>query len=263
MSGSGDSGFGRWSMVSASVDLWMHHLDRQSDLASDLRLLSDDERKRADRFVADRDRDRFICARAWMRRVLAGYARCGPAELVFDYGEFGKPALASRHGRAPFFSLSHTGDLASLAVSPDLPVGVDIEAARPIRENVAPWFFSPLENAMLDAMPAHQQRSGFYRCWTRKEALVKADGRGLSMPLDSFDVTLDRDDEARLLRLDGDPQAHARWRLLPFLPANGVAGAVAVLAQGAFVRLRRRHGDHCFDLARGSRRASEGVGAAV
>ena len=89
-------------------------------------------------------------------------------------------------------------------------------------------------------MPAAAYLDGFYRCWTRKEAFVKAHGRGLSLPLDSFDVTLDGSGEPRLERLEGDPDAPANWRILELATPVNFAGAVVASTKGHPVSLRYR-----------------------
>ena len=163
-----------------------------------------------------------------MREVLATYTGQSPAHLRFDYGASGKPSLADDLGVRPHFNLSHTVDLAALAITVDHPLGVDIERVRPLKEDIAGRFFSPAEVAALGALPVDARETAFYRCWTRKEAFVKATGHGLGFPLDSFDVTLTADAPA-ILRIAGQsPQQVALWRLLHFDAAPGVVGAIAL-----------------------------------
>jgi 4'-phosphopantetheinyl transferase len=151
-------------------------------------LLAIDERERADRFHFARDRDRFIAARAALRRVLGGYLGRAPAELEFAYSAHGKPSIG---GLA--FNVSHSNELALIAVTRGREVGVDIEWHRPDVDipSVARSSFSAIELQALFALPTAEQFAAFYRIWARKESYIKARGEGLSLPLDGFDVLTD------------------------------------------------------------------------
>lgn len=221
------------------VELWVWSLD--VDAAERGRLfahLSEDEVARALRFVFDRDRHRYIVARGRMREILAGVLGTTAAALRFSYSSHGKPSLLA--ASAPLhFNLSHSQGLAALGVSRTRELGVDVEHERPLKEEIAKRFFSRREVETLRALPEAEQLSAFYRCWTRKEAVVKAIGEGLSRPLDSFDVTLDAD-AARLLRMDGEVDGPQVWQLAHFAPAAEFAGAVACRTGGGALVVRRR-----------------------
>ncbi len=188
--------------------------------------LSEEERARAARFVFERDQQRFAVARGRMRELLAAALGVRPSALAFVTSVHGKPALASSDLT---FNLSHSGGLAALGIAQGRAIGVDIEEVRPLKEDIAGRFFSAREVAALRALPAAEQLDAFYRCWTRKEAIVKAIGEGLSHPLDTFDVTIGRD--AKVERFEGERDANA-WRLQHFDPAPGFAGAVACRGGG-------------------------------
>ncbi|PWJ22178.1 4'-phosphopantetheinyl transferase family protein [Jannaschia seohaensis] len=160
-----------------------------------------------------------------MREVLARWRGCSPAALSFETGKAGKPRLAG----GPEFNLSHSGGIACLAVHSDRPLGVDIEAPRPVEEAVAERFFSAAEQAELSALPPEMWRGGFFRCWTRKEAVVKALGLGMGAPLDRFDVTLTPGAPARVTRCEIGPPGP--WQLTDLALPGGMVGAVA--ARGA------------------------------
>jgi 4'-phosphopantetheinyl transferase len=215
-----------------TVDLHIVALDRGPD---DLALLSADERERAQRLRFARDRDRFIAGRAAMRRLLG--AACGrdPAGLVFAYGPAGKPSLAG----GPQFNLSHTGDIGALAIA-DFELGIDIELVRPVERDVAARFFAADEVARLDGLTDQDWLAAFYRCWTCKEAFIKARGEGLGKALDTFSVGWEGDGTARLLRVEGDARQAARWTLWGFAPAEGIAGAIAGRRRGLRVTLASR-----------------------
>lgn len=185
-----------------------------------------------------------------MRSILGRYLGMPPEALCFAYNDYGKPAVVNA-GRQPLhFNLSHSADLAALAVSDHYVLGVDIEEIRFLKEDIARQFFSRKEYLTLRALPPVVYLDGFYRCWTRKEAFVKAHGAGLSLPLDSFDVTFDWHSEPRLERLEGDPAASMNWCILELNTPPNFAGAVVALTHGHPVRLRYRNEEA--DAARAS-----------
>jgi len=191
-------------------------------------VLSVAERHRANRFVLDRDRRRFIACRARLRQLLGERLGVPPASVELAYGARGKPVLAPRfNGSALRFNLSHCGNLAVYAFSSRTDVGIDVEAIRVVDEAdlIAAESFSPREREMYRDLPARDKPLGFLNCWTRKEAFVKAIGAGLAHPLDSFDVSLAPGEPARILRVqntDGD----CGWRIGSFFPAPGFVAAV-------------------------------------
>jgi 4'-phosphopantetheinyl transferase len=226
------------------IDVWSWRLDVPTlDLGMFVGLLSFDEYVRMIHFIHDRDRRRFVAARTGMRVILARYLGISPQSIGFDYGDNGKPSVAIAGDHPIHFNLSHSADLAVLAVSDRYELGIDIEEIRFLKEDVAKWFFSPKENQTLQSLPAEHYLDGFYRCWTRKEAFIKAHSAGLSLSLDSFDVTLDTASEARLERLQGDPDAPANWVMLELSTPVNFAGAVVVSTGGHRVCLRYRDDD--------------------
>lgn len=170
-----------------AVHLWIAQLDRPADESERLTaLLSDDERARAERRSAQRDRLRFAVCRALLRTLLARYLAADPAALRFRYGPHGKPELAGLHEQTGLrFSLAHADGLAIYAVASDREVGVDLERVRamPHAEHIAARFFAPAESDGLRRLPPDQRDVAFLACWVRKEALLKATGRGLAHPL--------------------------------------------------------------------------------
>lgn len=209
--------------------------------------LNPDERTKAERFYFQKDRDRSIAARAVLRLILSRYLELKPAHLRFCYNRFGKPALIGQSGAdALHFNMSHSGELALYAITRGREIGVDVEHLREdfAREQIAKRFFSPSEVAMLHALPLNMRTRGFFNCWTRKEAYIKARGEGLSLPLDRFDVSLTPGEPAALLRVgnsnaevddeiadDGKLEA-SRWSLKELSPGSSYAAAVAVQGYG-------------------------------
>jgi 4'-phosphopantetheinyl transferase len=205
------------------VELFVWTLDVDADERARLmRFLSEDETARANRLVFAQDRERFVVARGRMREILARAMGCAPAALEFTYSAHGKPSLG---GRARQFNLSHSHAIAALAVTQANEIGVDVEHVRPLKEDVAGRFFSDREKAALRALPESEQLAAFYRCWTRKEAIVKAVGEGLSHTLTSFDVSLKADEPAVVERFEG--AAAGAWQLAHFEPAQDYVGAIA------------------------------------
>jgi 4'-phosphopantetheinyl transferase len=197
-------------------------------------LLSADERSRAGRFAFERDRRRYIVARARLRQLLGERLGVAPESLQFVYNPHGKPALARRPGQRDLrFNVAHCGEVAAYAFAGGREVGVDVEAVRelPDADDIAMRFFSRRERAAYMRLPAQERPQGFFNCWTRKEAFVKALGEGLSHPLEAFDVSLAPGKPARLLRVGRVPASRCGWTLSSFVPGPGLVGAVAEQAQ--------------------------------
>ena len=160
--------------------------------------------------------------------MLSRYLNQSPELLQFQYNDQGKPSLAPKSQVE--FNLSHAGDLALLAITCGGEVGVDIESIdRKIEINlIAPRSFARAEVDRLFALPTSEQVSAFYRCWTRKEALIKAIGRGLSFPLDQFVVSLGPNEPAQLLRTFWDEREAEQWKLFGWEPAENYLAALAI-----------------------------------
>ncbi len=219
------------ALTSGAVHVWRLTLDLPPAQIDNLRrVLTNDERVRADRFHADRHRHRFIACRAQVRQLLAGYLNERPERIDFRLGPQGKPALAVPWNDSEIdFNVSNSHEMALCAVALKCELGVDIEHLRKGRdhEGLAARFFAPQEVESLNALPADRRAEGFLRCWTRKEAVLKAVGIGLSFPLDRLVVTLAPRDPARVLAFDGTPAAAANWWLEHLEPAPGYVGALA------------------------------------
>lgn len=192
-------------------------------------LLGGDERRRAGRYRFARDRERYIAAHGAVRLVLAGYLGCEPPDIELVLGEYGKPHLANRHGTPLRFNLSISGEWALLAVTLGRDVGVDIECidARRADREIARRWFAPGEIQALDALEGDEWVRGFFTCWTRKEAFVKATGEGLSHPLDSFEVSIAPGGPSLLWVAENGPSA-AAWRMADLPEVPGYASALVV-----------------------------------
>ncbi len=224
----------------AVIDIWAWFLDQPAETVRRCAsLLSADEILRANRFLAFRDGEGYVVARAVLRVVLAGYLDTCPEDVALAYNDFGKPYVAGCGEATPLhFNLSHSGSLAVLAVSDQFPLGIDIEEISPLKEDIAGHFFSAREQTALRNLPPDQYLRGFYRCWTRKEALVKGYGEGLSMALDSFDVSVGEEPSADLSRVIGQAKRREGWRIWNLDAPAGFEGALAALSDGRPVHLR-------------------------
>jgi 4'-phosphopantetheinyl transferase len=220
------------------VHVWTMPLDlTPGQQAALLLLLTEEEQARAQRLVAAEARARFAAARGTLRVLLGGYAGVAPASLTFGVGPGGKPFLAAVPQLQ--FSLAHSDALALVAVAWDREVGVDVERRRQVQDAsaLAARYLAADEARALEALPPDARSDGFLRCWTVKEAVLKATGEGLSKALDSFQVAVAPAEPARLVALGephGPPDA---WALHELAPAPGYVGALAV--RGPASRLRR------------------------
>lgn len=205
-------------------------------------LLSKDEAERASRFHFERDARKFTVARGSMRSILSRYSGLPAKETRFLYSKHGKPSLAGG-GRDIRFSISHSGDYALVAVALGREIGVDIEKIREDIETdkLAERFFSESERGAIRALRAEHRVLAFFRCWTCKEAFLKAQGVGLSRPLGSFDVEVNPLREAQLLATRPDHNESHLWVLCDIAPAAGYAAAIA--AEGVLQEVTvLRHG---------------------
>lgn len=189
-------------------------------------VLSEDERARGERFLRSEDRDRYRASHAALRLVLGRALGADPRSLAFAAGPNGKPELAGAVREALGFNLSHSGRLALIGLSARHPIGVDVELIRPLSDalRIARGHFSPDEAAALAATSERERVAVFFGLWTRKEAVVKALGAGLALPLDRFSVTLPPA-APRLLRMaDG----HGAWTLVDLEIGPDYAATAAV-----------------------------------
>lgn len=210
----------------AWVHVWQVDLERaERDQAWLIELLSADERRRADAYSFERDRRTFVIGRGVLRQLIGRYLDRAPDRIVFHAGPHGKPQVAGLQ-----FNLSHSADRALLAFSRDRDVGVDLEALRPVAdyERLARATFSPAESATLMRLPPDRRLESFLACWTRKEALLKASGLGLTGSPAACEVSVSADEPARLVAM---PEAWS-WSLEDLPPMPGYVSALAVAGRG-------------------------------
>lgn len=221
----------------AGVAAWCWSLaGKEAEAVEQLAELSAEEQARAGRFKFRVDRRRYVRAHLGMQRVLAAYAEREPRELVLGRGAHGKPYLVGGEGLG--FNLTHSGNVAVLAVGWGVEVGVDVERVVPEADHPTSQL-SEREQAYLRGVPAEERADAFYRCWTRKEALLKGMGMGLIGKMEEFSA-LPGWDRAEASRNAGtgwmDLEA---WRLQELVPAVGYTGCVAVPEASVTVRCFR------------------------
>lgn len=220
------------------VHVWCISLD---DFLSQLQRLSQklsvDEKKRADRFCFERDKKRYILSRGILREIISCYLEIEADQLEFSYGKYGKPALADNYCAKPlYFNVSHSEALALYAFTCDREVGIDIEHIRdiPELEQIIERFFSNTEKNVFRTLPESRKREAFFQGWTRKEAVLKAVGDGLSQPLDKFEVFVNQDESMINPMKKQEVQKNTlNWQIqdLPTVPGYAAAYAVKGASQ--------------------------------
>lgn len=185
-----------YNLLAETCDVWLCKLSTLSDRENDFfSQFSDEEKTRAERFKFAIHRSRFIASHGFTRTVLANYLKIEPDAIEYQKGNQGKPYLAEILLTANDnlqFNLSHTEDVALLAITQGAEIGVDIECS----ERKTDWrgivqrFFTEGEQKALFALPEKQQKAAFFELWTRKEAYMKVLGTGLSLAPTEFSLTV-------------------------------------------------------------------------
>ncbi len=211
------------------IDVWQYPLHTEfSDAKS---LLNEDELIRANRYHFARHQRRFTIARAITRLILARYINIPAKQINFAYNDHGKPALTN----IPLlqFNLSHSADLALLAIGMQFPLGIDLEffSARPY-EGIGSHIFSVKENLELRLLPNMLKPLAFFHLWAQKEALIKACGLGLSYPTKQFDLPLLPPGNQHM----EDPKFKQQWHVRSFMPQVNCCAAICYNPQVQNIR---------------------------
>jgi len=229
-----------WRLSPADVHVWTISLDVASAvLDAFAAILSSSELERAQQFRSGQPRNRFIAGRAQMRTLLSRYLQTEPAKLEFGYGSGGKPFLSGAFAENGLnFNLTHSDNLALLAVTRAGMIGADIERIRPLTDadRLVDRFFSERESAAFHKLPAEQKPVAFFNLWTRKEAWLKATGAGIGHLLNAVEPSFLPGEAVRFISLPVDAQPMAPWMLHDLQPAPDFIAAMAVRAE---VKLRR------------------------
>ncbi len=226
----------------SEMHLWAFRIDPSHTIAMAFRqLLSADEEGRTNGFRFAQLKNTFTICRGLLRLLLSRYLDVDPAAIEFDYRPKGKPVLRSYRGLD--FNLSHTDGMMVCGVARSCELGVDIELLRPLSnmQELANNFFCIEEARELLSLPENQQVESFYRCWTQKEAYVKAIGEGLSAPLRSFRVSLNPADTAKFLHINGDGKLAQSWNLVELRLSDPYIAAAAYRGPERMILVRRQN----------------------
>lgn len=208
-----------------NLEVWRVHAAGGARQQERMRaFLSAEEIARADRFRFEQDKVRFVTGHYALRCLLSRRLDCKPGRIAYCFGAHGKPALSGH--TALFFNLSDSGEWSFIALGSQGEMGVDVEMHKPRRnmDGVARRFFAEGEVRDWLALSVEERFAGFFRCWTRKEAFIKAKGGGLTIPLGDFRVSLG--EEARLLEVRWDAAEAAAWRLENVPAPEGYSASV-------------------------------------
>ncbi|WP_394748811.1 4'-phosphopantetheinyl transferase family protein [Spongiimicrobium salis] len=216
-------------LLPSNVHIWnVSSLISEKQEQAYFNLLSEDEKYKASRFRFVKDRRTYITARGVLRCLSGAYLKEPPQDIDFDYEAYGKPQF--RKPTSLQFNVSHSENYIVIGFVQDHEIGVDIEYMKNNFDvmEVGRNFFSATELHTLESMGQKNQFEGFYRCWTRKEAFIKAKGMGLSFPLDAFSVTLNNDMIAQLIETQWDTLEREKWDMFSFSPRKSCIAAIAV-----------------------------------
>ncbi|MBC8769913.1 4'-phosphopantetheinyl transferase superfamily protein [Arenibacter sp. BSSL-BM3] len=226
-----------------TLHLW--HVDVGTDLDSRyFNLLSEDEKIRAGKYRFTQDQHMFIKARAVLRILSGHYLQKDPIHIRFKYGAYGRPYFQDENSL--LFNVSHSEGKAIIGFGKFTEMGTDIEKIKSDFNvlDIAGKFFSQSEIKSLTEIPKEEQNRAFFRCWTRKESFIKAKGDGLSLPLDSFSVTLDDDIKARLIETKWNPCEKENWKIFSYVQNDNYIVAVSV--QGNVQKIKYRNWDEVY-----------------
>lgn len=224
-------------LPAGEVHVWRVSLRVATDRLDYLnKVISLAERERFARFRFPADQMARTVAHGRMREIVGLYLDVPPESLVICTEELGKPFL--RDYPDFHFNLSHAGDWALIACSRELEVGVDVEVIDPSFrvEDLVERYFSREEVPVILGLPETERHRAFFLAWTRKEAIIKARGDGLSLPLNQFGVTILAEDPVRVLHTDWVPGQELDWNLRAFTVAKEIPGAVAWIGEDRLVR---------------------------
>jgi len=220
------------TLQETEVHVWLASLNaRDSDIRKRRHTLSLEENARAERFKFEEDRFRYIVRHRALRSILSLYTNIPPKQLKFFDGSHGKPEVTlSSDQSALQFNLSRSRDIALIAVSRGRQIGVDVEYIQKNFEwnEIVERFFSPREITTIRAFPPKLRLEAFFRCWTRKEAYIKARGQGLSIPLNQFDISVVPGEPPRLAFPNNDAPDNTEWFFQELVPCTDYVAALAV-----------------------------------
>ena len=192
-----------------------------------LKLLSDAEMERANKYRIEKERDRFIISRGLLRKLIGQYVSMNPKEIIFDYGVNGKPFLKNNDVQ---FNMAHAEDAVLFGFTRHFDIGVDLEYLdRQVNFlKMSSFIFSSNELEVFNNQPKEDKKEAFINCWTRKEAFLKAKGAGLTFPIDQLEVSFVKNEKAELRATKWALNEKEQWSLEGFTLAENFRIAVAV-----------------------------------
>ena len=211
----------------SEVHIWRSDLQAPLTLFPQYeKVLSRDERIRAQKFHFQKDRNQYITGRGILRHLISLYTQIAPEKIKFEYSRFGKPSAPELPNLQ--FNLSHAGGRVIYAFTRNGEIGIDLEALRKGIEiaQIAKRFFATSEREAILALPEAQRAAAFFHCWTCKEAFIKAHGQGLSLPLDEFEVDINPDKPAALKAVHWAPSIIRTWDIHAFHPGENFFAAL-------------------------------------
>lgn len=214
------------------VHVWCASLKQSmSTLKQFANILSPKERKRADQFYFEKDKNHYITGHGVIKVLLSRYLNKRAKDIGFCYGPYGKPECVDQcNNKKIYFNYSHSEEVALYAFSIDNDLGIDVEYIRDIADmnQIVNNICSQEEIIVFETLAESDRRTAFFNCWTRKEAFIKAVGKGLSMPLDQFKVSFLPNKPAKLLSVNAEEKTKQEWHIQDLKPAYGYAAAIAV-----------------------------------
>lgn len=219
-------------LIGSDLHIWTAALSGSVEqLAYFDSLLTVDEKVRAQRFYFERDRNRYIFARGTLRTLLAVYLGLEPPKIPIIYGPIGKPALGPVPGDKHLeFNVAHSNDWAAYVFGWERPLGIDLEHVRPLADvdALAQRFFCARESELIHSLSGDEKWETFFKIWTCKEAILKAHGSGLTVPLNHFEISMGLDDVVRISSIAEEAAHLADWHLELIDLVPGYKSAFAV-----------------------------------
>jgi 4'-phosphopantetheinyl transferase len=219
------------SLQSSAVHIWRFFHSREVQaLRSKVKILSLEEKRRAEQFHSQYEADRYLLNHTILREILSLYLCLGPAIIDFDIGPFGKPGLIDEQNPEQInFNLSHSGEILLIALAINQRIGIDVELIKPMEDinRMVELYFSKSENERYASLPEPERALAFYSAWTRKEAYLKSIGEGLQHPPDQVEVSFDPHETFTKIKLLDRDLPQTTHHLFSFQPVEGYQAAVA------------------------------------
>ena len=200
--------------INSQIEIWHHDLNFIPENYE--KVLNKEEMQKASKYKFDIHRKHFIASRCFQRNILSRYLGLNASDIIFNYTKHGKPYVENTNIS---FNLSNSGEMASIAISNNIVLGLDIELHKEIDDlnAIAKNFFSSREYAKFFKITPENKVKCFYEIWTRKESFIKAIGEGLSYPLDKFEVSFDNDNPPRIKTINDSAKNASDWHLKSFI----------------------------------------------